>query len=113
MPPERETRDEAPRIPRTPRPLGGGCGSPEMKRIRHCMGQLTDEQVWWRPAEGMNSVGNLLLHLAGNVRQWIIGGLGSVPDSRDRPAEFAERRHVPKAELWAQLEAAVKEAREV
>ena len=40
--------------------------------IRHCVGQLDDAQVWWRPDERMNSIGNLLLHLAGNVRQWII-----------------------------------------
>src|SRR5262249_11157097 len=66
-----------------------------LARIQHCLGQLTDEQVWWRPAETMNSVGNLLLHLAGNVRQWIVCGVGGGADSRNRPAEFAERRHVP------------------
>src|SRR5262245_29165669 len=41
-----------------------------LKRIEHCLAQLNDEQVWWRPTESMNSIGNLLLHLAGNVRQW-------------------------------------------
>jgi hypothetical protein len=59
--------------------------------IRHCLGQLNDEQLGWRPQETMNSVGNLVLHLCGNVRQWIVSGVGDKPDVRDRPAEFSER----------------------
>ncbi len=84
-----------------------------LKRIEHCLDQLSDEQVWWRPAESMNSVGNLLLHLAGNVRQWIICGLEETADTRDRPAEFAERRAIAKAELRRQLSETVEEAAEV
>jgi hypothetical protein len=84
-----------------------------LARIEHCLGQLTEEQVWWRPAEALNSVGNLLLHLAGNVRQWIVAGLGGIPDARNRPAEFTERRQVPKAELLAGLTSTVQEARAV
>jgi hypothetical protein len=79
-------------------------------RIRHCLAQLDDAQVWWRPAESMNSIGNLLLHLAGNVRQWIVSGVGGVPDVRDRPSEFAERGAVPKAELLRRLDAVTREA---
>ncbi len=79
-------------------------------RIRHCVGQLDDEQVWWRPHAAMNSVGNLLLHLGGNLRQWIVAGVGGVPDARDRPAEFAERGPIPREELIRRLEAAVAEA---
>lgn len=82
-----------------------------LKRVKHCVDQLSDEQLWWRPAEGMNSVGNLLLHLAGNVRQWIVAGLGGAPDDRDRPAEFAERGPLPKAVLLARLDAAIDQAR--
>jgi uncharacterized damage-inducible protein DinB len=79
-------------------------------KIRHCVGQLSDEQVWWRPAESMNSVGNILLHLAGNLRQWIVAGVGGAPDVRDRPGEFAERGPVPGEELLRRLEATAAEA---
>jgi hypothetical protein len=81
-----------------------------LSRIRHCLGQLTDEQVWWRPAEGMNSIGNLLLHLTGNVRQWLVAGLTGATDFRDRPAEFTARGSLPKTELLTRLETAVHEA---
>lgn len=79
-------------------------------KIKHCLGQLSDEQVWWRPSESMNSIGNLMLHLAGNLRQWIVSGVGGADDTRDRPSEFAERGPLPKAELLRRLEAAVSEA---
>jgi uncharacterized damage-inducible protein DinB len=82
-------------------------------RIGHCLGQLSEEQVWSRPTEAMNSVGNLLLHLTGNVRQWLVSGLGGTSDDRDRPAEFAERRHLAKADLWDRLKATVDAARAV
>jgi len=54
-----------------------------VSKIKHCLGQLTDEQVWWRPQESMNSIGNLVLHLCGNVCQWIVAGIGGAPDVRD------------------------------
>ena len=60
-------------------------------RIRHCLGQLSDEQVWQRESEAMNSIGNLILHLCGNVRQWIVSGIGGAKDVRQRPNEFSER----------------------
>ena len=60
-------------------------------RIKHCLGQLNDEQVWHRSQPGLNSIGNLILHLCGNMRQWVIAGLGGASDGRNRPAEFAER----------------------
>jgi uncharacterized damage-inducible protein DinB len=82
-------------------------------KIRHCLGQLTDEQVWWRPTESMNSIGNLILHLTGNVRQWMVSGLGGEADHRDRPAEFAQRDPIPKAMLIAPLEQVVRETKEV
>ncbi len=64
---------------------------------------LTDEQIWWRPNEGSNSIGNLILHLAGNVRQWIVGGVGRQPNERSRQQEFDERGAIPKRELLARL----------
>jgi uncharacterized protein DUF1572 len=84
-----------------------------LAKIKHCLGQLTDEQVWWRPRSALNSIGNLILHLCGNVRQWLVAGLGRAADGRDRPAEFSERGPIPKDELVRRLEAVVDEARKV
>src|SRR5262245_14205809 len=81
--------------------------------IKHCLGQLSDEQVWRRPSESMNSIGNLILHLCGNVRQWIVAGIGGEPDARQRPMEFAERGPIPKAELLRRLDEVVAEAKAV
>lgn len=79
-------------------------------RIEHCLEQLTDAQAWWRPRADLNSVGNLVLHLAGNVRQLICSGVGGAADARDRQAEFDARGPVPRAELLAALRAAVADA---
>jgi hypothetical protein len=87
--------------------------SSALDRIKHCLGQLSDEQVWWRSQPGLNSIGNLILHLCGNLRQWIVAGLGKASDIRDRPAEFAERGPIPKDELVRKLEAVVRECKEV
>lgn len=78
--------------------------------ICHCLGQLNDERALWRPHESMNSVGNLVLHLCGNVRQWIISGVGGEPDLRDRPKEFAERGPFQAKELVRQLNELVERA---
>src|SRR5437763_3449436 len=82
-------------------------------RIRHCVGQLTDEQVWARPRPDMNAVGNLLLHLTGNVKQLIVSVVGGEPDDRDRPAEFAARGPIPGTELVHRLADAVGRAKAV
>jgi uncharacterized damage-inducible protein DinB len=60
-------------------------------RIETCVGKLTPEQIWRRPADNDNAVGNLVLHLAGNVRQWILCGVGGQEDRRERDSEFAAR----------------------
>jgi uncharacterized damage-inducible protein DinB len=70
-----------------------------LPKIERCLEQLNDEQIWWRPNAESNSIGNLVLHLCGNARQWIVSGLGSAPDNRIRDAEFARREVVPRAEL--------------
>jgi hypothetical protein len=78
--------------------------------IRHCLEQLEDREVWWRPRQSMNSIANLILHLCGNLRQWIVAGVGGSPDSRDRPGEFAERGPIVKEELLRRLEEVIGEA---
>lgn len=81
-------------------------------RIQRCVQELSEEDIWWRAHETNNSVGNLLLHLSGNVRQWIVSGIGGRPDARNRQQEFAEREGIPKAELLQRLETALREADE-
>ena len=83
-----------------------------LPKIERCLERLTDEQVWWRASERSNSLGNLLLHLEGNLRQWVVGGVGGAADARVRDREFAERRQVPREELLNALRAAVSEADE-
>jgi uncharacterized damage-inducible protein DinB len=78
-------------------------------KIAAALSELTDEQVWWRPNEASNSIGNLILHLAGNVRQWIIAGIGGEPNVRDRASEFAERRQIGKDALLELLTATLDE----
>src|SRR5437660_2845283 len=78
-------------------------------RLHSCVESLTDEQIWWRPNEASNSIGNLLLHLNGNVRQWILTPLGGIANTRDRDAEFAERRQVDTATLRSALDETLKE----
>jgi hypothetical protein len=81
-----------------------------LPRIVACLNRLSTEQIWWRPNEVSNSVGNLVLHLTGNVRQWIISGLGGAPDFRKRDIEFSERRRLQRRLLVSGLESTVKEA---
>lgn len=78
--------------------------------ITHCVEQLNDEQVWWRPSASMNSIANLMLHVAGNMRQWIIAGVGHIDDTRNRPQEFAERGPIGKDELVRRLRDTAAEA---
>jgi uncharacterized damage-inducible protein DinB len=82
-------------------------------KIRLCLEELSDEDLWWRPNEQSNSVGNLLLHLAGNIRQWVVSGIGGVTDTRQRQAEFDERGPIPRAELLTTFEQALAEVDDV
>lgn len=81
-----------------------------VSRIETCLGKLTDEQVWARGGENENAIGNLVLHLCGNMRQWIISGVGGAPDRRDRDSEFDARGGMPIGELHARLQGTVDEA---
>ena len=82
-------------------------------RIARCLKLLSEEEIWWRPNRASNSVGNLVLHLQGNVRQWIISGLGEQPDRRNRDREFAETGSIARRALLGGLRKTVKEAEEV
>ena len=79
-------------------------------RIEICVNKLSPDQVWARGHKNENAVGNLLLHLAGNVRQWIVSSLGEQPDHRERDAEFAAQGGIAPATLLAQLRGVVNEA---
>src|SRR5258705_8121786 len=72
-------------------------------KIERCLEKLTDEQVWWRPNPESNSIGNLLLHISGNARQWIVCGLGDANDERQRQTEFDEREGISREELLGKL----------
>jgi len=80
-----------------------------LPKIERCLNLLTDEQIWWRPNSESNSIGNLLLHLSGNARQWIVCGVGGAADARDRDAEFAQRKTIPREELRSILKQTLRE----
>jgi uncharacterized damage-inducible protein DinB len=80
-----------------------------LPKIERCLAKLSDEHVWWRPNAESNSIGNLLLHLEGNARQWIISGLGRETDRRVRHEEFDERKIIPRVQLQARLKQTVEE----
>lgn len=79
------------------------------EKIEHAVRQLDDADVWFRPHASANAIGNILLHLSGNLRQWLIDGLQGTPDVRDRPGEFAERSLIPKGQLLDRLRSTLDE----
>ncbi len=81
-----------------------------LPKIERCLEVLSDEDVWWRANEGSNSIGNLLLHLEGSTRAWIVGVAGGIHRPRDRQQEFDEREHIPRAELISRLRQTLTEA---
>ncbi|HEX8774359.1 MAG TPA: DinB family protein [Pyrinomonadaceae bacterium] len=84
-----------------------------LPKIERCLEELTDTDVWWRAAEESNSIGNLILHLAGNARQWIVSGVGGAKDLRVRQREFDEREMMPRSELLALLRRTLAEVDDV
>src|SRR5438132_7255355 len=81
-----------------------------LPKIERCLEILNDEQIWWRANPQSNSIGNLILHLSGNVRQWIVSGLGGAADSRDRDAKFAQRQVISREELIIKLKQTLRDA---
>src|ERR1700684_3468086 len=82
-------------------------------RMKECVAPLTAEQIWWRPNEASNSIGNLLLHLDGNVRQWLVDSVNDNQDRRNRPAGFACESGLTGADLLARLGRTLDEAAKV
>jgi hypothetical protein len=82
-------------------------------RLKACVEPMTVEQVWWRPNEASNSVGNILLHLNGNMTQWIVASFNKDQDKRDRPAEFSAHGGLNAAELLDRLGATIAAAEKV
>ncbi len=79
-------------------------------KLRHCVDALPSATVWARPNPTSNSVGNLLVHLTGNVTEWILGGVGGQSISRNRAAEFAQREGADAVALLADLETVLRKA---
>jgi uncharacterized damage-inducible protein DinB len=79
-------------------------------QIVRCIALLDEQEIWSRPNPHVNSVANLILHLTGNVRQWILGAVGGIPIERDRASEFAARDGRKSAELLGPLTAVVCDA---
>ncbi len=115
--------NEAYRVPEDPerRPLAGNDArlaalccrkltGEFLPRLEAAVARLSDEELWRRPNEASNSVGNLILHLEGNVRQWILAGLGGAPDTRDRDREFTTEGPLPREEILAALRRTVRSA---
>ncbi len=81
-----------------------------MPRLVQCLIMLSEKEIWWRPNAASNSAGNLVLHLSGNVTQWIVSGLGNAQDHRDRDREFSERGPMPRRALIASMHKTVHRA---
>jgi hypothetical protein len=82
-------------------------------RLKECVAPLAMEQVWWRPNPASNSIGNLVLHLNGNVRQWLVDSFNETQDKRDRPAEFAAEGGLAASDLLARLGGTLEETGKV
>jgi uncharacterized damage-inducible protein DinB len=82
-------------------------------RIAKCLAELTEEELWQRPNAASNSVGNLMLHLCGNITQYVLSSLAGQPDRRERDAEFAAEGGLNKAELLQKLQETVDQATQV
>ena len=84
-----------------------------LRMIKSSMARLSEEEVWKKPNTSSNSVGNLILHLCGNITQYIISSLGGKPDQRRRDEEFAVSGGVSKGELMGRLEDVLEESKQI
>jgi uncharacterized damage-inducible protein DinB len=74
-----------------------------LPRIRMAVTPLHETDLWWRPVEGSNSIGNLILHIEGNARQWLLGGVAQLANIRDRDSEFTASGGLSRQQLLDQL----------
>ncbi|MFN5845096.1 MAG: DinB family protein, partial [Flavobacteriia bacterium] len=74
------------------------------ERIYKCLSMIDEKDLWRSPNEGIPTIGNMILHLCGNARQWILSGIGGRPDNRDRDQEFIIQSKIKKSELVFLLE---------
>lgn len=84
-----------------------------LPRIIKCVDMLTEDELWQHPNTSSNSIGNLILHLSGNITQYIISGLGRSPDRRERSLEFSSNRTLNKAELKELITTTIRRAADV
>jgi uncharacterized damage-inducible protein DinB len=84
-----------------------------LNSIKQCLETLNDEDIWWRPNEESNSIGNLLLHISGSLRQWILTGIAGAADHRVRQQEFDDRSRISKDELFSKLNSTVQDVDKV
>jgi len=82
-------------------------------RLKKCLSELTVAQIWYRPNNASNSVGNLVLHLHGNVRQWVVAGLGKNKDVRARQKEFDEKGPVPLEKMLSDMDKLMEEVNQI
>jgi uncharacterized damage-inducible protein DinB len=83
------------------------------QKLKVCLEELDDTETWKRPNENSNSIGNLILHLCGNIRQHAISSLGNIPDVRERDKEFSADGGYPKSELFERLVSTLEQAKNI
>jgi len=83
------------------------------EKIIHCLNQLEEEHIWYRPDSSVNSIGIIINHLCGNLRQWIISGIGGLEDIRNRPLEFDDSTRLSKTEITNKLQEIINECKKI
>ena len=81
-----------------------------LDKLERVLPRVSDEDLWWRPNEASNSIGNLLMHLSGSLRFWIVSVVGGAPNHRVREQEFSTREGASRDELVETLRATVRDA---
>ena len=80
-----------------------------LPRMTQCLEQLTDDQIWWKPNKNSNSVGNIIVHVNGNLRQWVLSAIAGQPDERQRNIEFEMDGGISGTQLIEMLQATMRE----
>lgn len=83
------------------------------RMIKKSLQEVSEEELWLKPNESLNSIANLMLHLCGNITQYIISSLGETKDTRKRDIEFTASKSATKSEILRKLEDTVDTAKRV